>query len=149
MIRLASFALVLGLLVAGCGGSSSSAPPIADAKPFADSFVHGLVETGTSDAVEADVSSELMPQLRSFQAHLEQDGIKRVNKAGVLSNECPQASAVSAGKDCFVYVLSGSHVPIGESRKVEARLRVWPAYEDGRWEVVNYDYTVLPAPDED
>ena len=149
MIRLASFALVLGLLVAGCGGSSSSAPPIADAKPFADSFVHRLVEAGTWDAVEADVSPQLTPQLRSFQAHLEQDGIKRVNKEGVLSNECTHASAVSAGKDCFVYVLSGNQVPIGGSRTVEARFRVWPAYEDGRWEVVNYDYTVLPAPDED
>jgi hypothetical protein len=46
--------------------------------------VHRLVEVGTWDAVEADVSPQLTPQLRSFQAHIEQDGIKRVSKAGVL-----------------------------------------------------------------
>jgi hypothetical protein len=70
--------------VSGCGGSSKPEAKSAGAKPFTDSFVHRLVEVGTWDAVEADVSPQLTPQLRSLQAHIELDWIKRVSKAGVL-----------------------------------------------------------------
>jgi hypothetical protein len=106
--------------------------------------VHRLVEVGTWKAVEGDVSPQLTPQLRSFQAHIRQDGIKRVSKSGVLRHDCPPAPAVDAGKDCFVFVVSGSQVvPIGGVRKLSARFRLWPAYENGRWQVINYDYDVL------
>lgn len=91
--------------------------------------------------IEPDVSPELTPNVRSFQAHIKQDGIKRVTNPGVLRHDCPPAAAVGAGKDCFLFVLSGEQViPIGGVRKLSARLRIWPAYEDGRWQVVNYDY---------
>jgi hypothetical protein len=36
------------VLVSGCGGGSNATPGVEDAKPFADSFVHRLVEVGTS-----------------------------------------------------------------------------------------------------
>jgi hypothetical protein len=107
--------------------------------------VHRLVAAGTWDAVEGDVSPELTPQLRSFQAHIQRDGIKRVSKAGVLRRDCPSAPAVDAGKDCFVYVISGSQVvPIGGVQKLNARLRLWVEPSDGTWQVINYDYEVLP-----
>jgi len=113
---------------------------IEDAAPFADSFVHRLVG-GNWDAIAADVSPELTPSLRSFQTHIRQDGIERVSGAGELRRDCPPAAAVGAGKDCFAYVVSGRQVVPAEGvRKLSARLRIWPAYEDGRWQVVNYDY---------
>jgi hypothetical protein len=64
--RLAPFVLVVGLLVAGCGGSSKPEPKSVDAKPFADSFAHRLVEVGRWDSVEGDVSPQLTRQLRNF-----------------------------------------------------------------------------------
>jgi hypothetical protein len=106
--------------------------------------VHRLVESGTWDAVAASVSPELTRELRSFQTHIQRDGIKRVSKAGVLRHDCPPAPAVDAGKDCFVYVISGSQiVPIGGVQKLNARLRLWVERSDGTWQVINYDYEVL------
>jgi hypothetical protein len=119
-------------------------PTVADAGPFADSFVHRLVEVGTWNAVAADVSPELTPDLRSFQQHIGQDGIKRVSTAGVLRHDCPPAPAANAGKDCFVYVLSGRQVvPIGGVQKLNARLRLWVEPAESSWQVINYDYEVL------
>ncbi|HEY3050130.1 MAG TPA: hypothetical protein VGJ40_00255 [Gaiellaceae bacterium] len=34
-------------------------------------------------------------------------------------------------------------VPVGGVRRIRARLRLWPVYEDGYWQVINYDYDVL------
>ena len=51
---------------------------------------------------------------------------------------------MNAGKNCFVYLVAGRQVaPVGGVPDLRARLRLWPAYEDGRWEVINYDYDVL------
>jgi hypothetical protein len=106
--------------------------------------VHRLVEVGTWKAVEADVSPQLTRQLRSFQAHIRRDRVKRVSEAGVLRHDCPPAPAVDAGKDCFVYVVSGRQVvPLGGAQTITARFRLWPAYADGRWQAINYDYDVL------
>jgi hypothetical protein len=61
----------------------------------------------------------------------------------VLRHDCPSAPAVGAGKDCFVYVISGSQVvPIGGVQKLNARLRLWVEPSDGTWQVINYDYEV-------
>ena len=110
--------------------------------------MHRLVEVGTFDSIEADVSPQINREIRSFQEHLRRDGVHRVTKKGVLSHDCPPAPAVGAGKDCFVYVLSGSQVvPVQGVNKLVAQLRVWPAYEDGSWQVINYDYALLPPPD--
>jgi hypothetical protein len=51
---------------------------------------------------------------------------------------------VNAGRDCFVYVVSGRQVvPVAGVQKIKARLRLWPAYKDGHWQVISYDYDVL------
>ncbi len=106
--------------------------------------MHRLVEAGTWNAVEADVSPQLTPQLRSFQTHIERDGIRRVSKAGVLRHDCPSTPAVEAGKDCFVYVVSGRQVvPLGGVQKLKARLRLWVEPAESSWQVINYDYEVL------
>jgi hypothetical protein len=107
--------------------------------------VHRLVEVGTWDAVEADVSPQLTRELRGFQAHIRRDGIKRASIAGVLHHDCPPASAVAAGKDCFVHVVSGRQVvPIGGVRKLRARFRLWVESTDrDSWQVINYDFDVL------
>jgi hypothetical protein len=137
--------LVLGLLVAGCGGASKSEPPAGDAKPFADSFMHRLVEVGTWQAIEADVSPQLTPQIRSFQAKIRRDGIDTVTKPGVLRHDCPPSPSVGAGKDCFSYVVSGRQVvPLGGVQKLKARLRLWVEPSGESWQVVNYDYQLLP-----
>jgi hypothetical protein len=62
----------------------------------------------------------------------------------VLRHDCPTAPVVNAGTDCFVYVVSGRQaVPVAGVRRIEARLRLWPAHDGGHWQVVNYDYDVL------
>ena len=68
-----------------------------------------------------------------------------MSRAGVLRHDCPPAPAVGAGKDCFVYVVSGRQVvPIGGVQKLSR-----PASDSGsstktgRWQVVNYDYELL------
>jgi hypothetical protein len=138
--------LVIGLLVAGCGGSSKSKPSTEDAKPFADSFMHRLVEVGTWNAVEGDVSPDVTREVQSFQVQLRRDGIDRVAKKGVLRHDCPPAPSVGAGKDCFVYVVSGRQVvPLGGVQKLKARLRLWVEPLGDGWEVNNYDYQLIPA----
>jgi hypothetical protein len=45
----------------------------------------------------------------------------------VLRHDCPPAPAVDAGKDCFVYEVSGGQVvPIGGVRKLRARCGFGP-----------------------
>jgi hypothetical protein len=106
--------------------------------------VHRLIEVGTWDAVEADVSPQLTRELRGFQAHVRRDGIDQVVGGAGVSHNCPSAPAVKAGKDCFVYLVAGRQVvPVGGVRNIRARFRLWPAYSDGRWQVINYDYDVL------
>jgi hypothetical protein len=135
--------LALVALLAGCGGGSQPTPRIEDAKPFADDFARRLV-TGRWESIEADASPQLTPQLRNFQAHIRLDGIKRVVGTGALHRDCPPAPAVDAGEDCFVYRLSGRQtVPVGGVRTIRARFRLWPAYKDGAWQVINYDYDLL------
>jgi hypothetical protein len=129
-------------LLAGCGGSK---PTIQDAKPFADGFVHRLVVVGTWDAVEADVSPEATRQVRSLQEHIRKDGIRKVGGPGVLRHDCPTAPSVGAGKDCFLYRVSGSQViPLGGVRKLNAKLRIWVDRAGDHWEVINYDYAATP-----
>ena len=73
-----------------------------------------------------------------------QDGIRHVGKPGVLRHDCPPAPSVGAGKDCFVYVLSGRQVvPIGGVQRLKARLRLWVEPAASSWQVVNYDYELL------
>lgn len=117
---------------------------MADAKPFADSFVHGLVEVGTWDSIEGDISPQATREVRSFQTHLRKDGIDRVAKQGVLRHDCPPAPSVDAGKDCFTYILTGRQVvPLGGVRNLKARMRLWVEPLGGSWQVNNYDYELL------
>ena len=116
------------MLLAGCGGSKQTTE---DAKPFADGFVHRLAVVGTWESIEAAVAPGVTPQVRNL------DG------PGTLRHDCPPAPAVDAGKDCFVYRLSGSQVvPLGGVQPLNARLRVWVGRAGDHWEVVNYDYGV-------
>ena len=109
--------------------------------------MHRLVEVGSWDAVEGDVSPQLVPEVRGFQQQIKRDGVHRVAKKGVLHHDCPPASTVGAGKECFLYVLTGSQVvPLGGTQKLVAHLRVWPSYENGSWQVINYDYSIIPPP---
>ena len=99
---------------------------------------------GTWQAIEADVSPAVTRQMRNFQAQIRRDGIRRVGAPGVLRHDCPPAPAVGAGKDCFVYRLSGSQVvPVGGVSPIKARFRLWVARSGGDWQVINYDYDVL------
>jgi hypothetical protein len=132
-------------LLAGCGGGGSK-PKIEDAKPFADDFVHRLAVVGTWDAIEADVSGSVTREMRKFQPQIRKDGIRRVDGPGKLRHDCPPAFSVGAGKDCFVYELSGKQViPLGGVHPIKARFRIWVARNGDRWEVINYDYSVLPS----
>jgi hypothetical protein len=82
--------------------------------------------------------------MRNLQEHIRKDGIRKVDGPGKLRHDCPPAPAVDAGRDCFVYRLSGSQVvPLGGLQPLNARLRVWVARAGDDWEVVNYEYTVI------
>jgi hypothetical protein len=135
--------MALVALVAGCGGSK---PTTEDAKPFADEFVHNLAVVGTWDSIEADVSPGLTRQMRKFQPQIRKDGINKVDGPGQLRHDCPPAFSVGAGKDCFLYRLSGKQaVPLGGVHPIKAEFRMWVDRTDGRWEVINYDYSVVPG----
>ena len=95
--------------------------------------------------IESDVSPVLTRSMRDFQSTIQRDGIRRVRLPGRLAHDCPPSAAVNAGKDCFVYRLSGQHVaPVGAT-PLDARFRLWLNYEDGRWQAVNYSYDVIPG----
>ena len=135
--------MALAALVAGCGGSK---PTKENAKPFADSFVRRLVVVGTWDSIERDVWPEVTPEMRKFQSQIRKDGIRKVGGPGQLRHDCPTAPFVGAGSDCFVYELSGKQVvPLGGAHPIKARFRIWVDREEDQWQVINYDYTVLPA----
>jgi hypothetical protein len=135
--------LAVAAIVAGCGGSK---PSLEDARPFADGFTHRLAVVGTWQSIEADVGPDVTREMRNLQTHIRKDGIRRVDGKGQLRHDCPPAPAVGAGKDCFVYRVSGSQVvPLGGVQRLNARLRLWVARESGRWQVINYDYAVIPG----
>lgn len=85
--------------------------------------------------------------MRGFQATIRSNGVRIVRGPGALRHDCPPNQiVVEAGKDCFVYRLEGSQaVQNAGMRRLQARLRVWVAPSDDTWEVINYDYEVLPA----
>ncbi len=104
-----------------------------------------LVEGGRWDAIADDVAPLVTRQMRSFQESIRRDGVRRVDGKGVLRHDCPASAAVGAGSDCFAYRLSGRQdVPLQGQVELEARYRIWLGYEDGRWQVVSYDYDLIP-----
>ena len=106
--------------------------------------MHRLVEVGTWDSIERDVSPQATREVRSFQTHIRRDGIDRVAKPGVLRHDCPPSPSVGAGKDCFSYTLAGRQVvPLGGVRNLKARLRLWVEPSDGSWQVNNFDYELV------
>ena len=107
--------------------------------------MHGLAVVGTWNAIEADISPDATREVRNLQEHLRKDGIRKVDGPGVLRHDCPPAPSVDAGKDCYLYRLSGSQVvPFRGVRKLNAKLRVWVARTGDQWEVINYDYVLTP-----
>jgi hypothetical protein len=117
---------------------------VESAGPFADSFARRLV-FGSWQAVEGDVSPALRRQLRDFQATIRRNGVRRVRGSGALRHDCPENAVVDAGRDCFVYRLEGRQVVlVAGVRRIRARFRLWIAAQDGGWQVVNYDYDLLP-----
>ena len=107
--------------------------------------MHRLV-AGSFDAVAEDVPPLLTRQVRDFQASLRHDGIRRVKGSGTLRHDCPVAPNAGAGKDCFVYRLTGRRVvPVGGVVTLNARYRLWVAFTDGHWQLATYDYNLIPA----
>lgn len=134
--------------MAGCGGSKSEtkAPPIERAQGFADDFVRRLVVVGRWDAVADDVAPLLTRQVRHFQVSIRRDGVRKVRGPGALRHDCPVNPASGAGNDCFVYWLAGRQVvPTRGAMALTARYRLWVGYGGGRWQVVSYDYDLIPA----
>jgi len=140
-------ALLLAALVAGCGGSSKSSPELEDAQPFADDFVHRLVIDGRWAAIEGDVSAALRQTMRDFQATIRRNGVRVVRGPGALRHDCPPNQVVTeAGKDCFVYRLEGRQTVLAPGvPRLRARFRLWVEPQDDSWQVINFDYDVLPS----
>jgi hypothetical protein len=140
--------VLFAALIAGCGGGSEpSAQQLEDAQPFADDFVDRLVVDGRWGAIEGDVSAQLRQQMRDFQATIQSNGVGTVRGRGALRHDCPPNQVVvEAGKDCFAYRLEGRQAVLNAGmRRLRARFRLWVAPQDSTWEVINYDYEVLPA----
>jgi hypothetical protein len=108
--------------------------------------MHRLVVVGRWEAVEADVAPLLTHDIRGFQDQIRRDGIRKVREPGALRHDCPVSPSVDAGKDCFVYGLEGRRVvPIQGVTVLKARYRLWVGYADGQWQVINFDYDLIPA----
>ncbi len=144
---LIALAVLASSAAAGCGGSKSEngAPPIENAHAFAGDFVRRLVVVGRWDAVASDVAPLLTRQLRNFQETIRRDGIRMIDGVGVLRHDCPVNAAVGAGSDCFLFRLSGRQVvPTQGVIPLKARYRLWVDHVDERWQVVSYDYDLIP-----
>jgi hypothetical protein len=105
------------------------------------------VVDGRWAAIEGDVIAQLRQQLRDFQATIRRNGVRRVRGPGALRHDCPPNQVVfEAGKDCFAYRLEGNQaMQSAGMRRLRARFRLWVAPSDDTWEVINYDYEVLPS----
>jgi hypothetical protein len=137
---------VAALLAGGCGGKGKPSPSLAEAQPFADGFVRRLVVDGRWAAVANDTSPQLSRDLRNFQRKIRSDGVRQVAGPGELRHDCPLVPAAGAGKDCFAYRLRGKQViPLQGVIRLKADFRLWVSYEDGGWQVINYDYTLVPS----
>ena len=102
---------------------------------------------GRWDAVEGDVSGQLRGAMRDFQAAMRRDGVRKVRGRGALRHDCPQNQVVpEAGKDCFVYRLENTRAVLAPGvKRLRARFRLWVKPQDDTWQVINYDYEVLPS----
>ena len=109
--------------------------------------MHRLVVSGRWDAVEGDVSAQLRQAMRDFQAALRRDGVRKVRGRGALRHDCPPNQVVpEAGKDCFVYRLENSQAVLAPGvNRLRARFRLWLEPQDDTWQVINYEYEVLPS----
>jgi hypothetical protein len=109
--------------------------------------VNRLVVDGRWTAIEGDVSGQLRQQLRDFQATIRRNGVRKVRGPGALRHDCPPNQVVvEAGRDCFVYRLEGNQaMQSADVQRLRARFRLWVKPQDGTWEVINYDYEVLPS----
>jgi hypothetical protein len=109
--------------------------------------VRRLVVVGRWDAVEGDVSGQLRQAMRDFQAAIRRDGVRTVRGRGALRHDCPPNQVVAeAGKDCFVYRLENSQPMLAPGvKRLRARFRLWIEPQDDAWQVINYDYEVLPS----
>jgi hypothetical protein len=105
-----------------------------------------LVVVGRWGAVAPDVAPLLTREMRDFQNTIRHNGIRKVRVPGALRHDCPVSPSVDAGKDCFVYRLEGRQVvPAGGVVTLNARYRLWVANVDGGWQVINFDYDLLPS----
>jgi hypothetical protein len=130
-------------LLAGCDGGSAGGPALDEAKPFADDFVRRLV---AGRPVVDDTAPLLRAELRRFQRTIRRDGVQEIVGPGALRHDCPPNPVVDAGPDCFAYRLRGEQVvPVAGRRRFVARYLLWPRYEDGAWEVIHYDYSVISS----
>ncbi len=102
---------------------------------------------GPWSAIEGDVSAQLRRQMRDFQAAIRRDGVREVRGPGQLRHNCPPNQVVvEAGRDCYVYRLENRQVVLTAGvRRVRSRFRLWVTPQDDSWEVINYDYEVLPT----
>lgn len=106
-----------------------------------------LVVLGRWDAVEGDVSAQLRQPMRDFQAAIRRDGVRTVRGPGTLHHDCPPNEVVpEAGKNCFVYRLENDRAVLAPGvKRLRARFRLWVEPQDKTWQVINYDYEVLPS----
>jgi hypothetical protein len=109
--------------------------------------VHGLVVDGRWAAIEGEISAELRQTMRDFQRTIRRNGVREVRGPGALRHDCPPNQVVpEAGKDCFVYRLEGRRTVLAPGvPRLRARFRLWLAPQDATWQVINYDYEVLPS----
>lgn len=108
--------------------------------------MNGLVVDGRWVAIEGDVSAHLRQPMRDFQATIRRNGLRTVRGPGALRHDCPPNQVVvEAGKDCFAYRLEGRAVLTPGVPRLRARFRLWVEPQDGTWQVINYDYEVLPS----
>ena len=144
-----AIALTIAAGLAGCGGGGakpSTTPSIDRGRPFADSFVHRLIVVGRWQAVVDDTSPLVRRELRRFQSTLMRNGVRRVVGHGDVRRDCPANPVSGTTNECIAYHLAGGYaIPItGQHVAINARLRLWLEWSNGRWDVLSYDYDAIP-----
>ena len=139
-----ALAITASVAAGGCGSHSKKQSSMESARPFANGFAHRLVAVGRWYAIEGDVSPAVSRQMRDFQKTIRRNGMRAVSGNGALRHDCPANANVGAGKDCFVYIVSGKQVlPVQGVKTLRARFRLWVSHQDGAWQVISYDYDLF------
>jgi len=144
-MKSAAFVVVLGSL--GCGGSSSTTPPLADAGPAADSSVPvdaGAADATPADATPSDATDESAPPFTGATIHVRGTAVESpsgtpiegVTICAYAQPGIPCVTTTSTGFDLLVPASSETGVTLAISGRESVLVPIVTSTEDQNgWEI--------------